>query len=85
MLIGRKKSLSNRTFLIVLITIQALFFQGSYSFSKIFVETLKVQAITEDENEISLRDASSTRERPTLEGLDIPEDVFEEAEVLTSA
>jgi hypothetical protein len=75
MLIGRKKSLSNRTFLIVLITIQALFFQ----------ETLKVQAITEDENEISLRDASSTRERPTLEGLDIPEDVFEEAEVLTSA
>jgi heat shock protein beta len=31
-------------------------------------------AITEDENEVSLRDASSTRERPKLEGFDMDED-----------
>lgn len=34
-----------------------------------------VRAITEDENEISLRDASSTRERPRLDNFDMDEDV----------
>jgi len=33
-------------------------------------------AITEDENEISLRDASSTRERPRLEGFDMDQDTY---------
>lgn len=32
-------------------------------------------AITEDENEISLRDAASTKDRPKLEGYDIDPDV----------
>lgn len=38
-------------------------------------------AITEDENEISLRDANSVRERPKLEGFDMDEDVVKEIEV----
>jgi len=38
-------------------------------------------AITEDENEISLRDANSSRERPKLEGFDMDEDVVKEIEV----
>jgi hypothetical protein len=42
---------------------------------------MKVVAITEDENEISLRDANSSRERPKLEGFDMDEDVVKEIEV----
>jgi len=37
-------------------------------------ETKRVQAITEDENEISLRDANASKERPKLEGFDMDED-----------
>ena len=43
-----------------------------------------MSAITEDENEISLRDASSTRERPTLEGFDMDDDHILSIEVLTN-
>lgn len=39
-------------------------------------------AITEDENEISLRDASHTKERPRLEAFDMDEDTVVEIEVL---
>ena len=46
-----------------------------------FIDTLRVQAITEDENEISLRDANSSRERPRLEGLDMDTDTYQEIEV----
>ena len=45
------------------------------------LDTIKVMAITEDENEISLRDANSSRERPKLEGFDMDEDVVKEIEV----
>lgn len=38
-------------------------------------------AITEDENEISLRDANSSRERPKLDGFDMDEDVVSQIEV----
>lgn len=38
-------------------------------------------AITEDDNEISLRDANSSRERPKLEGFDMDSDVVQEIEV----
>jgi len=38
-------------------------------------------AITEDENEISLRDASSTKERPKLDGFDMDEDTVTQIEV----
>lgn len=38
-------------------------------------------AITEDENEVSLRDANSKRERPKLEGYDFDSDTLKEAEV----
>ena len=34
------------------------------------------QAITEDENQISMRDANSSRERPKLEGYDFDEEHF---------
>lgn len=37
-------------------------------------------AITEDENDISLRDANSSKERPRLEGYDLDEDVTKEIE-----
>lgn len=37
-------------------------------------------AITEDENEVSLRDANSSRERPRLDGFDMDEDVQREIE-----
>ena len=37
-------------------------------------------AITEDENEVSLRDANSSRERPRLDGFDMDEDVQKEIE-----
>jgi len=39
-----------------------------------------VRAITEDENEVGLRDANSSRERPRLEGFDMDEDVVKEIE-----
>ncbi len=42
---------------------------------------MRVQAITEDENEISLRDANSSRERPTLDGFDMDQDTVQEIEV----
>jgi hypothetical protein len=58
--IGRKKI----SFLVALVTLQALFLH----------ETLRVMAITEDENQVSLRDANSSRERPRLEGFDMDED-----------
>jgi hypothetical protein len=45
------------------------------------IEAIRVMAITEDENEISLRDANHSRERPTLEGFDMDEDVVSEIEV----
>lgn len=38
-------------------------------------------AITEDENEISLRDANSSKERPKLDGYDMDEDIVKEIEV----
>lgn len=38
-------------------------------------------AITEDESEISLRDANSKRERPKLEGFDMDDDTVKEIEV----
>jgi len=46
------------------------------------IETIKVLAITEDENEISLRDANSSRERPKLDGFDMDQDTVSEIEVL---
>ena len=70
MQLGIRRKISNRTFLIVLIAIQALF----------FYEGLRVVAITEDENEVSLRDANSSRERPRLDGFDMDEDVKHEIE-----
>ena len=42
---------------------------------------MHVNAITEDENEVSLRDASSTRERPRLDAYDMDEDVVKDIEV----
>ena len=42
---------------------------------------MRVVAITEDENEVSLRDANSKRERPRLENFDIDSDIMQEAEV----
>lgn len=45
------------------------------------IEAYRVLAITEDENEISLRDASHTRERPRLDGFDMDEDTVTEIEV----
>jgi hypothetical protein len=47
-----------------------------------FIETIRVLAITEDENEISLRDANSSRERPKLDGFDMDQDTVSEIEVL---
>lgn len=45
------------------------------------VESMRVMAITEDENEISLRDANASRERPRLEGFDMDSDIVQEIEV----
>jgi hypothetical protein len=45
------------------------------------LESIRVMAITEDENEISLRDANASRERPRLEGFDMDQDVQSEIEV----
>lgn len=39
--------------------------------------SLVTHAITEDENEVSLRDASSTKDRPRIEGYDMDEEVSE--------
>jgi heat shock protein 90kDa beta len=64
--IGRKKI----SFLVALVTLQALFLH----------ETIRVMAITEDENNVSLRDANSSRERPKLEGFDMDEDVVSQIE-----
>ena len=50
-------------------------------FQLIQLETLKVRAITEDENKIGLRDANSSRERPKLDGFDIDEDDMKYIEV----
>ena len=47
----------------------------------LLTETIRVSAITEDDNEISLRDASSTRERPRLDGFDMDQDTATEIEV----
>lgn len=38
------------------------------------IDITRVMAITEDDNEISLRDANSSKERPTLEGFDMDQD-----------
>jgi hypothetical protein len=51
--------ISSRTFLIVLLSALAFMVFG----------------ITEDENQVSLRDANSSRERPRLDGFDMDEDV----------
>lgn len=64
--------LSNRTFLLALLGVQALFLHD-YFFRG-------VMAITEDENEVGLRDANSSRERPKLDGFDMDEDVRKEIE-----
>jgi len=47
----------------------------------LFAESIRVMAITEDENEISLRDANSSRERPRLDGFDMDQDTVSEIEV----
>ena len=65
-----KRKISNRTFLFLAFSIACVFFQ----------ETLRVAAITEDENEVSLRDANSSRERPRLEGFDMDSDVQSQIE-----
>ena len=44
---------------------------------------MRVVAITEDENEVSLRDANSKRERPRLDGFDMDDDIRQEIEVRT--
>lgn len=56
--------ISSRTFLIVLFSALAVLVFG----------------ITEDENQVSLRDANSSRERPRLDGFDMDEDVQKEIE-----
>jgi hypothetical protein len=45
------------------------------------VESVRVYAITEDENEVTLRDANSSKERPKLDGYDMDEEIMEEIEV----
>ncbi len=65
-----KRKISNRAFLFLALSIACVFFQ----------ETLRVAAITEDENEVSLRDANSSRERPRLEGFDMDSDVQSQIE-----
>ena len=66
------KKISNRTFLLLLLGIQALFLHDFL--------LQGVLAITEDENEVSLRDANSSRERPRLDGFDMDDDVQKEIE-----
>ncbi len=46
-----------------------------------FTESMRVIAITDDENEISLRDANHSKERPVLEGFDMDQDTQSEIEV----
>lgn len=64
--------ISNRTFLLALLAVQALFLHD-YVFRGVL-------AITENENEVGLRDANSSRERPKLDGFDMDEDVQKEIE-----
>lgn len=45
------------------------------------IATIRVNAITEDENEVSLRDAGSTKERPKLDAYDMDEDTQKDIEV----
>ena len=77
----KTKRLSNRTFLMALLAIQVLFLYGKIYITLILIETIKVLAITEDENEISLRDANSSKERPKLDAYDFDEDTQKEIEV----
>lgn len=49
---------------------------GFYSMS----EVQKVQAITEDMNEINMRDASASKERPRIEGYDMDEEAVKAAD-----
>ncbi len=73
MIIGfrNNRRISNRAFLLVLLTLQALFLRGiplSNLLNPILnIETMIVRAITEEEDKVSLRDANSKRERPVLE------------------
>ena len=39
------------------------------------LSALVVYCITEDENQVSLRDANSSRERPRLDGFDMDEEI----------
>lgn len=77
MLITRRNRISKRTFLLALVAVSALFMHGNLPItSKSLtycncVESIKVMAITEDENEVSLRDANSSKERPRLDGFDM--------------
>ena len=57
----RRAKISNPRSIILLLSIFCLFIH----------ESTRVMAITEDENEVSLRDASSTRERPRLDNYDL--------------
>jgi len=41
---------------------------------------IKVQAITEDENEVTMRDAMGTKERPRIDGYDMDPEAQEAAE-----
>ena len=71
----------NRRLLLTIFAVSILFFQGKLIVLTFSTESLRVVAITEDENEVSLRDANSKRERPRLENFDIDSDTMQEAEV----
>ena len=60
----RGGKIPNPISLVLLLAVFCLFIQ----------ETNVVLAITEDENEVSLRDAGSTRERPRLDNYDMSQD-----------
>lgn len=60
----RRAGISNPRTLLLLVSLLCLFIQ----------QTMIVVAITEDENEVSLRDAGSTKERPRLENYDLSSD-----------
>ena len=53
----------------------ALLLLGLLTVQLLFLHQGGVRAITEDENEVSLRDANSSRERPRLDGFDMDDDV----------
>ncbi len=68
--------------MICLISIFALFHGTNPSVPVLTcLEVHRVNAITEEENEISMRDASSTKERPRLKEYDMDEDVVSDIEV----